>query len=128
MSQRGQGRLGGLLILQYLQCMRPSEAIGLFGEHLVEAQPAPPPVGWLPAAASTPRPPWSVPSLPMPASSGLEALATRCALAPAESVTPDSFLAAVLGEELAALPSVETLTGQDWRWWLMGMDTLVALP
>jgi YD repeat-containing protein len=100
----------------------------LLGEDLVEAHPAPPPVGWLPAAASTPRPPWSMPSLPMPASSGLEALATRCAMAPVEAITPESFLEAVLGEEFAALPSVETLTGQDWRWWLMGMDTLVGLP
>ncbi len=100
----------------------------ILGESLEEAHPAPPPVGWLPAAASTPRPPWSMPTLPMPASSGLEALATRCALAPVEAITPESFVEAVLRKEFEALPSVETLTGQDWRWWLMGMDTLVGLP
>jgi hypothetical protein len=100
----------------------------ILGEILVEAHPAPPPVGWLPAAAGTPSPPWSIPTLPMPASTGLTDLATRCALAPVEAVTPESFLEAVLREEFAALPSVETLTGQDWRWWLMGMDTLVGLP
>jgi len=100
----------------------------LLGEALVEAHTAPPPVGWLPAQAGTPRPPWSMPAMPMPAGSGLSALATRCALAPVEAVTPETFLEAVLGEEFEALPSVETLTGQDWRWWLMGMSTLVDLP
>ena len=49
-------------------------------------------------------------------------------MAPVEAITPESFLEAVLGEEFEALPSVETLTGQDWRWWLMGMDTGVELP
>jgi hypothetical protein len=64
----------------------------------------------------------------MPASTGLTALATRCALAPVKPITPETFLEAVLREEFDALPSVETLTGQDWRWWLMGLDTLLALP
>ena len=42
MSQMGQPRIGATLIIQYVQCLRPSEAINLFSDHYLLPEEFPP--------------------------------------------------------------------------------------
>ena len=42
LSQTGQSRLGAILLIQYVQCVRPSEALSLFADHFLLPEEFPP--------------------------------------------------------------------------------------
>jgi len=87
------------------------------------------PVGWLPQEASSTTPRWQVSTDDIPiAASPLEAITLRAALAPSTPLSGEDILEALLGPEFQSLPSPLPVFGEDWRWWLMGIDAALLTP